>query len=241
MEPKEFLEILSHVQFRQSLDLASYFGIVLASGLSAFLVYYLKEKGRNYANKEDFEELKRQLAENTKIAEVIKQDLSNKGWISQQVWLRKQDAYEGVFALLFNVKKYVSHQVDEFQEWEHINYYHPCIQDSQYGNSEQLFKQWKEEKLEYEEKLKSPKTKAEAESLKTRYENSVAKLFELIEVKSIYLEPEVASVIRELKKELSITHDYEEWDTHFRRISKKISESIAAIQLVCKRELGIET
>ncbi len=241
MDTQELAKVLSAIQYEQSLDWITYIVISFFAGLGAWLASYFKAKGSNYANKEDFENLKTQLSQNTEVVEGIKNKLSEKNWISQQIWVKKQEAYEVVFELLFHVKKYVIHQSDEYQEWEYINQRHPYINN--YGNDDcvDLLKKWEKEKEEYEEKTKDPKTKEEAEKLKIKYEESISSLFQILEVKAIYLDEEVEEVIKALKNELSITDEHEEWDDHFYRINKAINSTIDEIRKISKTELKIET
>lgn len=98
---------------------------------------------------------------------------------------------------------------------------------------------WEHEKEEYLKKAQDPETKAEAEKLKTKYDESLAKLFHIIEVKSIYLDERVTSVINELKKELSTTQEYEGWDEHFFRQSKSVKSTESKLKEISMEELKI--
>ena len=166
MDTQELAEVLSSIQYKQSLDWSTYLVVSFFAGVGAWLASYFKAKGENYANKEDFENLKAQLSQNTSVVEGIKNKLSEKSWISQQIWIKKQEAYEVVFELLFHVKKYVTHQLDEYQEWEYINHRHPYMDYYGHDDDGSLLELWEKEKKEYEEKIKDPQTKEEAEKLK---------------------------------------------------------------------------
>lgn len=240
MDNQNLIDVLSSIQFKQSLDLTTYIVVAVCAGLGGWLASYFKEKGKNYANKEDFNELKNQLSQNTSLVEGIKIKLSNKSWISQQVWVKKQEAYEVVFELLFHVKRYVSHQLSEYEEWEYINNRHPYMDHYQHDDGT-LLKLWDKEKAEYKEKTNDPKTKEEAEKLKIKYEEALASLFQIIEVKSIYLDDKVEETIKVLKSELSKTDEHEEWDEHFYRITRETCCAIEQIRKISKSELKIET
>ena len=217
----------------------NYLLVILAAGFGSWFSSYFKEKGRNLATKEDFNEITRQLEKNTEIIEDVKNRFSEKGWITQQVWLKKQEAYQSIFSLLLNVRKYVSHQVSEFEEWEYINQYHPYIQNGQFDSDGSLEELWKKDKSEYEEKSKSPECRKEAEKLKVKYESSIAKLFDLLDIHAIYLDDKVEKEISKLRRELSTTDEDEEYDCHFNRISKATREAIDSIRLISKTELKI--
>lgn len=230
---------LSQVQFKQNLSIETYIFLFLLSVLGSWLGSYFKAKGKNFANKEDFNELKIQLANNTAVVEKIKTDLSHKSWISQQTWIKKQEAYEAIFDCLFHVKKYVSHSKSEYYEWEYCNHHYPELAyeiDDEYS-----IRIWEHEKEEYLKKSQDPETKAEAEKIKTKYDESFAKLFHIIEVKSIYLDEKVGNIINELKKELSTTQEYEDWDEHFFRQAKEVKSTETKLKRISIEELKIKT
>jgi len=240
MESQELINILSTLQFKQTLSWEVYLIVVAASAFGVFLGAYLKERGKQYATSENFEELKKQLKDTTVVVEQVKSKVSEKSWVNQQIWVKKQEAYEVVFERLFHVQRYVSHQVSEYEEWEYINYRHPYMDNYQYDDGT-LLKLWNKEKAEYEEKTNNPKTKEEAEKLKIKYEEALAALFQIIEVKSIYLDEKVGKIITTLKSELSRTDEHEEWDDHSCRITRETKSAIRKIQEISKLELKIET
>jgi len=240
MESQELVDILSTLQFKQTLSWEVYLIVVAASAFGVFLGAYLKERGKQYATSENFEELKNQLKDTTVVIEQVKSKVSEKTWVNQQIWVKKQEAYEVVFELLFHVKRYVSHQVSEYEEWEYINHRHPYMDNYQYDDGT-LLKLWDKEKAEYEEKTNDPKTKEEAEKLKVKYEEALASLFQVIEVKSIYLDEKVGVAIKALKSELSRTDEHEEWDDHSCRITRETKNAIKKIREISMLELKIET
>jgi len=240
MTEKDLIDALNSFQFKQTLDWTAYLAVILSAGFGAWLTSYFNAKGRNYANKEDFETLKDQLEKSTTLVENIKSKLSEKNWITQQVWVKKQEAYEVIFELLFHVKRYVSHQQKEYEDWEYSNHYYPEMAYETHDDGTQI-RIWELEKEKYEEKTKDPIYKQEAESLKTNYDNSISSLFQIVEVKSIYLDRKVEPVIKELKDELSKTYETEGWDEHFFRVHRKTKQSIEDICKISQEELKIET
>lgn len=240
MEVEELVGLLSNIQFKQSLDWVTYVIILCSSGLGVFLGAYFKESGKQYATTDNFDELKAQLEETTSIVEDVKTKVSERTWVNQQIWVKKQEAYESIFESLFHIRKYVSHQVEEYEEWEQLNHHYPELAYEQHDDGK-LTRIWELEKEEYEKKAKDPETVASAQKLKTKYENSFESLFRVIEVKSIYLDSDVDVTIAGLKSELGITNDYEGWDEHFFRIEKFTDSSIEKIKVISKTELKIET
>ncbi len=145
MTEQEIVKLLSSIQFNQSLDMASYFIVIICAGIGGWLASYLKEKGKNYAKREDFVSLKNQLEQNTNLIEGIRTQLSEKSWINQQIWVKKQEAYEAIFSSLFHVRKYVAHQVSDHEEWEYVNNYHPFLQSYGRDDADKYFESWERE------------------------------------------------------------------------------------------------
>ena len=83
---------------------------------SIYFKQYLIKKADLKATTENFHELKNQLKETTSIVEDVKNTLSEQAWVNQQVWLKKQEIYENIFESLFHIKKFVAHQIREYQE-----------------------------------------------------------------------------------------------------------------------------
>ncbi|MEW8375798.1 MAG: hypothetical protein AB2722_17960 [Candidatus Thiodiazotropha sp.] len=239
-EINDFIKLLSNIQFKAELGLASYIIIIVMTGVGSYLGSYLKKKGERVATKEDFDGVLSELQTNTEAIENIKTKFSEQNWINQQVWLKKQEAYSSIFALLLNVQKYVSHQVNEFSEWEDIHHYHPyCTFMYSSEDEERLKKEWEQDKKTYQKKISSPEYAKEAQLLKLSYEKSISKLFDLIDLHSIYLSNKVEKEIDELKKQLSTTLEEEEWDLHFERIAKATSSTIKSIREISRKELKI--
>ena len=234
------VSLLSKVQFKAELDWGSYILVLAMAGLGAFLVPYLKKKGERVATKEDFDGILAELKSNTEAIEQVKTKFSEQTWINQQVWVKKQEAYTSIFSLLLNVKKYVTHQVSQFEEWQDLNCYHSYFSYNYPKHlEEELKEEWEQAKKAYEEKIESPENRKEAQELKLNYEKSISKLFDLIDLHSIYLNNGVEDQIKELKNQLSTTDDHEDWDMHFERISEATSNAINKIREISREELKI--
>ena len=241
MELQEFVDILSNVQFKQTLDWYVYLILAIVTGLSGFFASYIKEKGKNFATKEDFNTLQEQLGKNTVLVESIKAELGEKTWVSQQIWVKKQEAYEAIFELLFHVKRYVDHQVIAFEEWEFINKYHPYFQVYDKEHEAQFKEMWEKDKKEYEEWAKDPEGQDVARDLKGKYDNAMLELLKVVELKAIYISPDVSKEIENLRLELQQTHDEEDWDDHFSRLTREMESTIVRLRDLSRVELKIET
>ncbi|WP_214645469.1 hypothetical protein, partial [Aliivibrio fischeri] len=216
-----------------------FLGVLAAIG--GLLGSYTKEKGKNVATKEDFSMLQEQLSRNTVVVEGIKAELGEKAWITQQVWVKKQEAYDAIFELLFHVKRYVDHQVIAFEEFEYINKYHPYFQIYDKEHEVHFKQMWEKDKKEYEEWVKDPEGKDVARDLKGKYDVAMLELLKVVELKAIYISPDVSSEIDRLRIELQQTHEYEGWDEHFSRLSSEMDETIIRLRDISRIELKIET
>ncbi len=111
------------------MDIVDTLILALVTGVAGFFGSYANTIAKNLATKADFNNLKDQLSQNTTVVESIKSQFSNKSWVSQQVWVKKQEAYEDILQNLLHIQKYVNHQWDDYQDYEYVNYlYHISIE-----------------------------------------------------------------------------------------------------------------
>jgi hypothetical protein len=213
-------------------NIATYLIILVFSGVGAYFGAYLKIKAKNLATKEDFKEIIKRVEKNTEVVEGVKNRFYEKGWISQQVWLKKQEAYSAIFLQLVSIKNYVTHQVGEYFEWEGTQ--NPgtlCNDDS--------IEKWERGIRELEKKWKSPEYIEKSKKFERDYDKSLPKLFDLIDIHSIYLDHRVEDEISKLKQELSIADPDEDDEWLLRRRSGAINDAIAEIRSISKSELKI--
>jgi len=213
-------------------NIATYLLILVLSGAGAYFGAYFRIKAKNLATKEDFKEIIKRVEKNTEVVQGVKNRFYEKGWISQQVWLKKQEAYSAIFLQLISIKNYVTHQVGEYFEWEDT-------QSPVAPYNDKSIEEWERKKRELEEKWKSPEYIEKSEKLKRDYDKSLSEVFDLINIHSIYLDHRVEDEISKLKQELSITDEGEDDEWRFRRVSGAISDTINKIQSISKSELKI--
>jgi hypothetical protein len=223
----------------QILFIISYVGVALVSGLLVWFNSYSKEKGKFYANKEDFVELKKQLSETTELVESVKSSLSEKNWINQQVWLKKQEVYEEIFLHLSHVKKFVHHQISEYESYEYLQNYHPYVQMSSTTN-ESILNQWDRDVEEYERRTKYNKENKLYERLEKHSNDALLQVFDLITVKSIYLDPRVGEVVHKLKFSIGASHEDEDENDYYNRIDNAMNLAMDNILKISKEELSME-
>jgi hypothetical protein len=126
----------------------------------------------------------------------------------------------------------VTHQVGEYFEWEGTQ--NPgtlCNDDS--------IEKWERGIRELEKKWKSPEYIEKSKKFERDYDKSLPKLFDLIDIHSIYLDHRVEDEISKLKQELSIADPDEDDEWLLRRRSGAINDAIAEIRSISKSELKI--
>ncbi|ELZ7234636.1 hypothetical protein U0N46_004930 [Vibrio parahaemolyticus] len=66
-------------------------------------------------------------------------------------------------------------------------------------------------------------------------------LLKVVELKAIYISPDVSKEIENLRLELQQTHDEEDWDDHFSRLTREMESTIVRLRDLSRAELKIET
>lgn len=74
-------------------------GILLAAG-AAFAGAYLKKRGENLATKADYEALRMQLIENTRITEEVKASVASIAWAHQRHWTQNEKYFGELLTLI---------------------------------------------------------------------------------------------------------------------------------------------
>ena len=78
-------ELARHIAYRDLWQwLVQFLVVAVSAGIGAYFSEYLKTKGKNLATREDFENLKAQLRENTELVENIKADIGQRGWTARE-------------------------------------------------------------------------------------------------------------------------------------------------------------
>jgi polyhydroxyalkanoate synthesis regulator phasin len=177
-----------------------------------YLKGYLPEKGKLLATTENFQKLQDQLISNTKLVQEITNKFSDKSWASQQVWSRKQEAYETIWINLNNMKNFVAErlQAEEAHYEAYFDYGGSLSFPEQYTEAElksyyEMVEQDKIEDLKYYSKTYgSTAFQNKFNEKRDTYIQSLNEALAIIEIKSIYLNPKVFE-IKEFLSDL-ITH-----------------------------------
>ncbi len=101
VNPSELKEVLGSGLSLDNLTYVLLFITCTASGfIGAYISSYAKEKGKNYATKEDFEQLKDQTGELTEATEQVRAEIANNSWKSSKKWELKFKIYTEVLEAL---------------------------------------------------------------------------------------------------------------------------------------------
>jgi hypothetical protein len=85
-----------------AIGLAVFIAAIVGGGI-AWLSSYLQVKAQNFAKKEDFDELKRQLQETTRLTESIKSEVTGLLWERQERFKTKFHLYEQLLVTLADI------------------------------------------------------------------------------------------------------------------------------------------
>lgn len=70
--------------------------VLICSAVGSYFGAYLKKRAENKAAKDDLALIKEQLRETTTVAEQIKRSVTDRGWLAQQRWGRREAQYMAV-------------------------------------------------------------------------------------------------------------------------------------------------
>ncbi|OAJ93148.1 hypothetical protein [Vibrio bivalvicida] len=250
---------------------------VVSPILLGALAVFINRVARNFADKTDFKRLKKELSENTatvekvraeflesntkivesvkseflknntEIVESVKSELQVKGWVNQQVWLKKQEIYESIFSNLLLVKKYTSHQFDSFQEALYVEREHEyfmCQSDGEWVDSPILKQDLERKRKEYNERINSQESIKESKKIRQDKEKAISSLMELLSINSVYIDGDIESVLDKLQTVLHRRYDasdFSDVEDYMYDVSNAIDNAINEVKVMCKKELKIKT
>ena len=79
--------------------------------------FYIKHRMKNLATSHDFDTAVSQLEKSTDAVESIKNQMSEKFWVKQQVWETKREAYEELLTSLYLVDQYLDQIIEYLSEY----------------------------------------------------------------------------------------------------------------------------
>lgn len=245
MDSNQIISFLSTFFLKQDLNWQTFLllgiTVALVNCLCAVAISFLKEKGKNFATRTDFEKLTTQLIKNTEATKKIDAHFSERVWINQQVWSKKQECYESIFMHLEKITSYVRYEVSAYEEHTDMQrgpaIYYANMSEEQ---EEKMYADWKKEVDAYEERVNSPEEKRKREKLQKENVASFLKLTELMQIKAVFIDEKVQIEIDNLQKSLSIKNDpSEDWDMHFMRMDHDTNKALENIRDICRLELNL--
>ena len=245
MDSNQIISFLSNFFLKQDLNWQTFLliGITVAivNCLSTVAVSFLKEKSKNFATRTDFEQLTAQLVMNTEATKKIDAHFSERVWINQQIWSKKQECYESIFLHLEKITSYVRYEVSAYEEHTDMNrgpysYYANMSKEQE----DKLYAEWQEEVEAYEARINSPEEKLKREELQKENVASFLKLTELMQIKAVFIDEKVQIEVDNLQRSLSIKNDpSEDWDMHFMRMNEDTNKALKNIKDICRLELNL--
>ncbi|PSW56634.1 hypothetical protein [Photobacterium leiognathi] len=258
------------------IDGATLVASFMSSILLGALVVFINKKAKSLADRTEFKKLKKELTENTtiiekvrtdfleantiivenvrseflkhntEVVESVKSELQVKGWVNQQVWLKKQEIYESIFNKLLSIKKYTTHQSSAFQEALYLEREHEYYlsQGDEWIDSPSLKKDLERKREEYEIRVNSQENINESKKIRAEKEQAISSLMELASINSVYIDGDVESVLDKLKNVLQSRYDssdFDEVENYMYDVCNAVEKAIVEVKVMCKKELQIIT
>lgn len=243
MTLEQAVETLSNIQFNQNLSINSYVltSIVTAivAVLSTYVVSYFKEKAKTDLINRNFEKLNDQLGKNTETTKKIEHQFIQKTWISQQIWMKKQEIYESIFEIFMDIDKYLHYEMLELNEyyWFESGIYQQFCHDGEYD--EKHYQEEMESRKEYYKSLTSEQHIKHKETMLKIKKDSIDSLTNILHLRSLFLSKESKSIletfINVIKSET--VEDYDEWQDYINNTLNAFSDCKKNLLLSAEKEL----
>lgn len=108
----ELIKALQSSNFSTIEILGLSFAIIIAALIMSFIVSLITEKAKISATNANYEILRKQLALNTTTIKDIEKKITSELWVSQQIWQKKYDMYEYIYAQLLSIKKWADNEFE---------------------------------------------------------------------------------------------------------------------------------
>lgn len=187
------------------------------------------------------------LRNNTEVVESVKSELQVKGWVNQQVWLRKQETYESIFDKLLLIKKHATHQSNEFQkdlEIERSDQDYYISQDAERIDSSSHQRDLDRKRENRKKQVNSKEHIVKTKEIETDKEKAISSLIEMASINSVYIDDDVETVLKELQSVMNqrfSSSDVDEIENHIVDVSREIDKAIEDVKSACRKELKIKT
>jgi hypothetical protein len=104
--------------------------MALAAALAAFVGAFLKTKGEHFATKQDFNELQKQLRDNTQLVEAIKSEVSRRDWAQREWTTLRRTKLEALLEKMHECEEYLHRRRDWAIEGKPMAPERDCISEA---------------------------------------------------------------------------------------------------------------
>ena len=207
----------------------------------SFLVSIITEWAKISTTNSNFETLREQLSINTVTIKDIEKKITSEIWISQQIWQKKYDMYEFIYAQLLAIKKWAD---NEFHIIElHMipgwiaSSYQPYFNEEQ---EKQFYQEIQQAQADIENSMNDKDVQTKNKELQQKLSIAMISLTEILITKAILLNTDVTIKLEELVENIGLEPsplDYEEPDDYGQRIRLAIDSALKEIRMIASSEL----
>jgi len=244
---KQLLELIKALQssnFTTAEIIWLSLAVVIAALAMSFLVSIVTERAKISATNSNYETLREQLSINTVTIKDIEKKITSELWISQQIWQKKYDMYEFIYAQLLAIKKWAD---NEFHIIElHMIPGWIASSHQPYFNEEQekqFYQEIQQAQADIENTMNDKDVQSKNKELQQKLSIAMTSLTEILITKTILLNANVTIKLEELIKNIGFDPsplDYEEPDDYGQRIRSAIDKALKEIRIIAISDLEIK-
>ncbi|NBM92703.1 MULTISPECIES: hypothetical protein [Proteus] len=240
----ELIKVLQSSNFSTTEMIWLSFAVVIAALIMSFLVSIVTEKAKISATNSNYETLREQLSINTTTIKDIEKKITSELWISQQVWQKKYDMYEFIYAQLLAIKKWTDNEFHIIElhmtpQWI-ASSYQPYFNEAQ---EKQFYKEIQEAQADIDNAMSDNDIQNKNRELQQKLSIAMTSLTEVLITKAILLNTNVTSILEILIENIGFApspQDYEEPDDYGYRIKSAIDTALKEIRATAISDLEIK-
>lgn len=244
---KQLLELIKALQssnFSTAEVIWLSLGIIVSSLIMSFLVSIITEKAKISATNSNYETLRKQLSINTTTIKDIEKKITSELWVSQQVWQKKYDMYEFVYAQLLAIKKWADNEFNTIEIYMMPGWiassYHPYFNEEQ---EKQFYKEIQDAKADVERAINDNDNQSKNKELQQKLSIAMTSLTEVLITKAIILKVGVTTILERLIENIGFDPsplEYEEPDDYGYRVKSAIDTALKEIRSIAISDLEIK-
>jgi len=218
--------------------------LIAASLLMSYLVSSINEKAKIAAINENYETVREQLSINTTTIKDIEKKISSELWVSQQIWQKKYDLYETIYAQLFNIKKWADNEFHIIELHMTPNWiassYQPHFNEEQ---EKYFYEEIQQARAALDKAINDQDFQVKNNELQEKLSNAMTSLTEVLITRAILLNENVTVILETLISGIGFDpspEDYEEPDDYGHRIKDAINTALNDIRVTAISDLQIK-